>query len=97
MELTRLNCEDELTKFYSENCMKDDFLRYLFDECNKRLITFVDSGTNYDFDVFMECEIIFRNYFTYKYNLDICSIDLSNYFFKSNNLDISDYIYRDYK
>lgn len=92
VKLLRLNTEDELTKFYLENRMNDDFLRFLYGICGERCIQFADNKLDFLFGQFIEAQCIFRNYLTFKYNLDLGSIELANYFFKLNDLDIRDYI-----
>ena len=88
MKLIPLESEEELTKFCKENCMRDTFLRYLFNECNKRIISYAETESNIDFGMFIEIRGIFRNYLTYKYDVMLFSVNLTNYFCNLNNLDI---------
>ncbi len=88
MKLIPIMSEEELTKFYQENCTHDIFLKYLYEECNNKLISYYESESNIDFGQFIESRGIFRNYITCKYDVMLFSVNLTNYFCNLNNFDL---------
>lgn len=88
MKLIPIMNEDELTKFYLKNCKHDIFLKYLYEECNKKLISYYESTSNIDFGKFIESRSIFNIYVVSKYNLMLSEVNLTNYFCNLNRLDV---------
>lgn len=62
MKIIPIMSEDELTKFYLQNCKQDNFLKFLYEECNKRLICLSEMESNIDFGLFIESRDIFVIY-----------------------------------
>lgn len=87
MKIIPIMSEDELTKFYLQNCKQDSFLKFLYEECNKRLICLSEMESNIDFGLFIESRDIFVIYVLSKYGFTLSQVNLINYFCNLNNLD----------
>ena len=88
MKLVPIMNEDELAKFYLKNCKLGVFLKFLYDECIIKLISYYESASNIDFGQFIESRSIFNIYVVSKYNLMLSEVNLTNYFCNLNRLDV---------
>lgn len=88
MKLIPIMNEDELTKFYLDNCMQDFFLKYLYEECNIKLVSYYESGSNIDFGKFIECRGNFNAYVFCKYDVTLSQVNLTKYFCNLNKFDL---------
>lgn len=92
MKLIPIMNEDELTKFYLKNCKQDLFLKYLYEECNIKLISYYESESNIDYGKFIECRKIFNIYLNSRYDLSLAEVNLTNYFCNLNHIDLQVFI-----
>lgn len=88
MKIIPIMSEEELTNFYLQNCKQDIFLKFLYEECNKKLISYYESESNIDFGKFIECRGIFSNYVICKYGFMLSPVNLTKYFCNLNHFDL---------
>lgn len=91
MKLIPIMSEEELTKFYLQNYKQDIFLKFLYEECNKRIISYYETESSVYFGQFIESRSIFNNYILCKYGFMLSQVNLTNYFCNLNNLDFSSF------
>lgn len=92
MKLIPIMNEDELTKFYLNNCKHDLFLKYLYEECNIKLISYYESESNIDYGKFIESRKIFNIYLNSIYDISLAEVNLTNYFCNLNHIDLQVFI-----
>lgn len=93
MILTRLKSFKDITKFYCTHYMTDVFLLYLYQECNRCVISCLKYDDVCEFTTLLKCTSIFRNYLLVNYNLDSGLLDYVEYFCEINGCKKDDLLF----